>query len=244
MLENFILWEKDLFLYLNGLHCSATLDAFMFLISAKWPWVMVCCALIIFLFYKKPSREALLFIVVAVLLMVVTDQLSSQLIKPLVARLRPTFHPETAALVQTVYGYKAGGYSFVSGHATNFFAIATFTSIVFRNKWYSWVVFLTAFTIAYSRIYLGVHFISDVVCGALLGFFVAFLFALLYHRIREFLFGKKRTGTKKRMRLSDTDKLFAPTIKYWTAFMICFIVSLWFLGAQVADIVHLVSVTK
>lgn len=228
MLEKIVLWEKDLFLFLHSPH-SPIGDAFMYMISAVWPWVLVIVVLVFFLFYKKPAKEAILFILVAVLLMVITDQLSSHLIKPLCARLRPTYHPLTKDLVQPVYGYLASGYSFVSGHATNFLAIATFTSLTFRNRWYSFIVFALALTVAYSRIYLGVHFVSDVVCGALLGFCVAWGVSTVYQKLRRVLFFKGKKVT--------TQQLYAPTIHLFSIFLVTFAGMLLTYGVQLARII-------
>jgi undecaprenyl-diphosphatase len=93
-------------------------------------------------------------------------------LKPLVARLRPTHNPEIADLIHTVNGYRGGRYGFVSSHAANAATFVTFTALIFRNRYYSILLSLWAFLTAYSRVYLGVHYVGDVLCGALIGVLV------------------------------------------------------------------------
>lgn len=193
MLDQLILWERELFLALNHLH-TPFLDAFMYLISARWTWTAVVIALILWVFYKRSPKEAILFIVIAVLMHVACDQLTSSLIKPFFGRLRPAYHPYTKDMVMNVYNNLGWGFSFVSGHAANFFAIAMFTSLSFRNRFYSVLVFALATLVAYSRIYLGVHFLSDIIPGSLLGVLLGYLFYRLYVLCRSKFFGKSKAN--------------------------------------------------
>jgi undecaprenyl-diphosphatase len=103
------------------------------------------------------------------ILVTLCDQISASIIKPCFARLRPTHHPDFMNLVQTVNGYRGGRYGFVSSHAANGFGAATFMALVYRYKWVTASVFLWALVSSYSRIYLGVHFISDILGGMALG---------------------------------------------------------------------------
>ena len=95
-----------------------------------------------------------------------------RILKPWVARLRPTHNPEIADLIHTVNGYRGGRYGFVSSHAANAATFVTFTALVFRNRFYTILLTLWAFLTAYSRVYLGVHYVGDVLCGALVGVLV------------------------------------------------------------------------
>jgi undecaprenyl-diphosphatase len=79
-----------------------------------------------------------------------------------------------------VFGYTGGLYGFISSHASNSFGFAVFTSLVFRNRLFTFMIFLFALLNAYSRVYLGVHFISDVVAGALVGSLTGYLVYRLY----------------------------------------------------------------
>ena len=125
--------------------------------------------------------------VVAVgLLVLFCDQLSSGIAKPLFHRFRPTHQPDFQDAVHTVFNYRGGRYGFFSGHATNSFGFATLIALMFRNKILTTAMYIFAFVMAYSRIYLGVHFISDVVVGMLVGILVGIFIYRLYIAGRKY----------------------------------------------------------
>ena len=179
MVENILPYERDLFLFLNGGH-TVFWDNLMWAVSKTNSWFPFYGLVILLLFYKTPTKDAAFVLLFFVLMAVLCDQVSSGLIKPFFERLRPTHHPDFKDLVNTVNGYRGGGFSFVSGHATNSLGFAVFLSLLYRHRWVTVVAFIWALTISYSRIYLGVHFISDVVGGMLAGTLLGwFSYALL-----------------------------------------------------------------
>lgn len=248
MLDQMVLWERELFLWLNSFH-SPFWDSFMYIISARWCWTSVILALILWVAWKRPPRESLLFILFAILMMAFTDQLSSGIAKPIFARERPAFHIYTSELVKNLFNDKGGGYGFFSGHATNFFALATFTSLIFRRKAYSILVFLLAFTVAYSRIYLGKHFISDVVVGIFVGLLSGWLFFTLYRLSRRKLFyahDRKRGAITKSLTfqkysLQEPSAVFGDNVHILILILGCFLFFLLFISLDVARILRYIG---
>lgn len=185
--ENILPYERDLFFLLNGSD-SVFWDDVMWVVSRTSVWFLFYGFVALFLFYKTQKKEAALVLLFFVLMIVLCDQFSSGLMKPFFERLRPTHHPDFKDFVDIVNGYRGGGFSFISGHATNSFGFAVFLSLVFRNRWLTLVAIVWATLISYSRIYLGVHFISDVVGGVLAGTLIAMLMYALFAFFRKKLF--------------------------------------------------------
>ncbi|KAA6345733.1 hypothetical protein EZS27_006721 [termite gut metagenome] len=179
MLERVLHYEHDAFLALNGSH-SAFWDRFVWLYSGQMVWIPLAVFILAIVMYKKGWRNSLAILLSIVLVIVLCDQLSSGIIKPFFHRLRPTHHPLFADQVVTVFGYRGGKYGFISGHAANAFGFATFIALLFRYAPFSWAIYIWATFMAYSRIYLGVHFISDIIPGILVGIIFGYLVHYLY----------------------------------------------------------------
>ncbi len=163
-------WDKDLFLYLNGIH-SPLWDYSMTLFTLTPTWLLFY-GLILWIIVKKYANKSLLIIVALVVLILCSDQFAG-IIKHLVQRLRPSNDPVVSKLTH-VFLSKGGEFGFVSAHAANTFAFATFTLLLFRNSRYTTFIIPWAALISYSRIYLGVHYPGDVFGGILLGVLVGF----------------------------------------------------------------------
>lgn len=158
-------WDQDLFLFLNGIH-SSLWDYSMTLFTLTPVWLLFYATILVII-AKKHGKKSL-FIFVAIALMILCADQFSGILKHTVQRLRPSNDP---ALIQLVHVFfrKGGQFGFVSAHAANTFAIATFTALLFRNRKYAIFIFPWAMMIAYSRVYLGVHYPGDIICGAILG---------------------------------------------------------------------------
>jgi undecaprenyl-diphosphatase len=107
-----------------------------------------------------------------VLLIVLTDQTANQT-KHAIKRYRPSHNLEIQSQVHTINDYKGGTYGFFSGHATNTFGVAMLLFLIFskESKLFRSAFFVWAAIISYSRIYLGVHYPSDIFVGLVVGLF-------------------------------------------------------------------------
>jgi undecaprenyl-diphosphatase len=170
--------DQSLFLALNGLH-TPFFDQFFWYATKPILWLPLY--LLIFVLLVRSFRWKTITIVIAVALMIaVSDQLAN-VSKDRTQRLRPSHEPEIEQLVHSVNDYKGGQYGFFSAHASTNFAIALFF-IFFLRRRYRWMVpilLVWATIMAYSRLYLGVHYPGDILAGILVGVILGSLFVWL-----------------------------------------------------------------
>jgi undecaprenyl-diphosphatase len=177
--------DQDLFLFLNGLH-SDWLDPIMWWLSDKLIWIPLY-AFILFLIIRKYQWRSVGILLSVAILIAVSDQ-TSVWFKNTVERARPSHVEELRQYIHTLHNYFGGPYGFVSSHAANSFALATFTSLFLSPfyKYYRISAFIWAFFVSYSRIYLGVHYPGDILGGAVLGILLAHLVYFLYRKFGDF----------------------------------------------------------
>lgn len=185
--------DYDLLLLINGSN-NHFLDVVMIWISSVILWIPLYMLLLylIILKYKTKAWIAIPFFILAIGL---SDLSSVHLFKNVFERLRPCYEPELAGLVNNIVGC-GGMYGFVSSHASNSFTIA-FMSIFLigdRQKWLMWFMPVWGLAIMYSRVYLGKHYPSDVIVGALLGILVSWLVFMLFKYTLNY-FSTKLTKT-------------------------------------------------
>lgn len=177
--------DQRLFLFLNGLH-SDFLDGIMYWTSGKTSWIFMYVIILAWLGYMYRWRMMLVVLLIAACV-TLTDQISVHLFKDLVQRLRPCHNQEIQHLVHLVRNHCGGAFGFVSSHAANTFGVAMFTAGLVRNRYYSWFIFIWATLVAYSRIYLGVHYPGDVVVGAFLGIFIGWVIMVVFRAINKWI---------------------------------------------------------
>jgi undecaprenyl-diphosphatase len=186
------LYSFDLAIFYLFNHTISTgfLDKFFSIITDVNKWYIAYLILVGIAFFKGGLRGKIA-VITLIILIVVTDQTGYRLLKELFERVRPC---NALSDVITPIGC-AGGFSFPSNHALNNFAAAVFLLRLFRQ--YKWIFLITATLISISRIYLGVHYPSDVLGGAIIGTAFGYLFSIIALKIEEYIKSKRNTSYDK-----------------------------------------------
>ena len=185
--------DQTVFLYLNGLYTSFG-DYFMSSFSGKVIWAPMYASVLYVLLKNADWKVALYCLIAIVLTITFADQACATFIRPAVARLRPC-SPDNpiSELVHLVNGKRSGSFSFPSCHAANSFGLAFMLMYLFRNRWLTAFILIWTVINSYSRIYLGVHYPTDLLAGAIVGATGATLMYLLLRKIT----GVRQVGNKQ-----------------------------------------------
>jgi len=182
MLDKIIQFDQDFFLAINQGLSNPVFDWLLPILRNPYTWSPLYLFLIIF-FIKHYGKVGVLIVACTLATFGISDATSSHLIKKTVKRVRPcndvVFKNEVNLRARC-----GSGYSFTSSHATNHFAMAFFWIVLFRRKWRHtlWLCILWAASIAFSQIYVGVHYPLDILCGAILGMLIGLGTGYLFKR--------------------------------------------------------------
>lgn len=191
-LETLLNIDRYLLLSLNGSD-SLFWDGCMLVYTSMAVWMPLAVILLYVLLKNNNIKDFFLILLLIALVAVLTDQISSGICKPFFARWRPTNDPLLMYAVDVVNETREGSYGFTSSHAANSFGIATFIMLLIRNKALTTSMIIWASMNAFTRIYLGVHYPGDVLCGTLIGVVVGWAVYRLYVYIQNH---KRRTARR------------------------------------------------
>lgn len=182
MFESLKEWDRDLFVFLNSLG-GESFDSFWLFTTRIETWIPLFIFFGFLIFYYYKGRKALVALTFLVLTFSAT-YLFTLLVKDYVGRLRPNNVEAFAEHIRILQ--KPNSYSFFSGHASSSFAITTFVVLMLRNytKWI-YLAYIWPIIFVLSRIFVGVHYPSDILVGALVGTVFAFVFYKLCKKIIE-----------------------------------------------------------
>ncbi len=180
MLDQLLQQDKELFLILNNLG-TETWDGFWMFMTNKFSSIPIYMSLAYLSFRQWGLKKTLLLILFAILMITATNGLAD-FFKYGVQRLRPCYDSSVTELMRLVKDSCGGKFGYFSAHAGNTMAVATFFSILLKDKFHHIGILLLvwAILIAYSRIYIGVHFPLDVFSGMVIGLLFGWLFAKLF----------------------------------------------------------------
>ena len=169
-------FDKELFLKLNSFH-NEWLDSAMIIATQGWFWMPVY----LFFIYRIWKLKSLTFNRVALfigflIVIFLSDRISVLAFKQVFLRYRPCHNFDLLPLTHIVKQHCGGKYGFLSSHATNFMGMATYAIIALKpSKTISVLLIIWALFVCYTRIYLGVHYPLDIICGSLLGISIGFM---------------------------------------------------------------------
>lgn len=190
MIEQFLKYDTELFLFLNNLGAE-TWDVFWLAYTYKFNWIPFYVLLLVLIYKHIGKKKMGLLILIIILMVVFTDQITNAF-KYGFERLRPCHEASLQNIMRIVKEGCGGRFSFFSGHSSNSMAVAVFVGLLLRAK-YSYLIFLLLFwsaAMAYSRVYLGVHYPLDIVCGMVFGALSGFMFYKLFRLSDRRLFSK------------------------------------------------------
>ena len=179
MLEKIIGLDKKVFVFLNGLG-SESFDGLWLIITKQLYWTPFFL-LIFYLLYKKIGWKNLFIVIGFIAVLILVCDQTANLFKNHFQRLRPCNDPEIKDIIRVVKS--SPSFSFFSGHAANSMATTVFVFLLLRKYYkYAFLLFLFPLIFAYSRIYLGLHFPTDILTGYAFGATFGFICYKIYQK--------------------------------------------------------------
>ena len=153
MIEKLKELDADFVLFVNGKH-TPFLDSFFYIVSMTWVWIPLYI-LLLYLVLKNFRSQSWLILLCIVILITISDQFASGLVKNWVMRYRPTHNIVLGPQLHIINDYRGGMYGFISSHAANVFAIASFLTFILKEvrlKWL-WLLWIWAGMVEFCAVY-------------------------------------------------------------------------------------------
>lgn len=160
------------------------LDQMVQILTSGLTWIPLYVMLFFIVMRNNETMGQIALVVgSAIFCVLFADGLVDGIIKQLAERWRPSNDPTFKYMVQVVDDIRPKGYSFCSAHAANTMSLAVFFSLLIRSKMLTITLVIWSLINCWTRLYLGVHYPSDILCGMIIGIIVGILVYLLYYKI-------------------------------------------------------------
>jgi undecaprenyl-diphosphatase len=176
-------FDKQLLLWINGSQ-SLFIDQLASTLTHALTWAPLYLSLFYLVLKNNDCVQKILLVLAAAgLCVLIAGTVDDAIVKPTVARWRPTHDPQIGLLVDVVDGYRGGNYGFFSAHASNTFSITIFFWWLVRSRLLTTSMVLWSLTNCWTRMYLGVHYPGDILVGLLWGAISGSLVYWIYKRV-------------------------------------------------------------
>lgn len=160
------------------------LDQMVQILTSGLTWIPLYVMLFFVVMRNNETMGQIALVVgSAIFCVLFADGLVDGIIKQLAERWRPSNDPTFKYMVQVVDDVRLKGYSFCSAHAANTMSLAIFFSLLVRSKLLTITLVIWSLINCWTRLYLGVHYPSDILCGMMIGIVVGILVYLLYYKL-------------------------------------------------------------
>ncbi|MBO4849350.1 MAG: phosphatase PAP2 family protein [Prevotella sp.] len=184
-LEYLVNIDRQLLQAVNGAN-NMFLDTLMLTLTSGVTWVPLYVALLYMVVKNKETAAQVALVVAgAALCFAITEVVTEGIVKLWVARPRPCSDPMWMDQVHVVNGKRKSDFSFFSAHAANTFGIAVFFAWMVRNKVFTWLMVTWSLVNCYTRLYLAMHYPSDIFVGLVFGALVGSLTYLAYWLVEK-----------------------------------------------------------
>lgn len=188
MLKRLLEIDRYLFLKINQGCRNVFFDTIMPFFREPKFWAPLYLFILLFVFINF-GKKAIWWVMATIITVSLTDVISSKFIKPFFARPRPCMDPDFSSQVRLVAAYCGGNGSFTSSHAANHFGLAMFFFVTMQHlsPRFMYYFFIWAALVCFAQIYVGVHYPSDVIGGAMLGILTGSVIGKFYNNKKGLL---------------------------------------------------------